>query len=453
MLKSVDATRSAGDPWPQPVDLSDLLQPQSRYDVRLGLSRIRAALQVLGNPQNTFAAIQVAGTNGKGSICSLIHGALTANGVRCGLYTSPHLVSWCERIRVGHSFITGSTLRELLTKLQPLSQRFALSTFEQLTIVAFLHFQQEAVELAVLEVGLGGRLDATTAHCRRPIVAFAAIGYDHHDHLGTDLASIAREKAGVLSPGCLALSGYQSPIAAQVLQAQCTLCGATLEWIAPLEQQAFAALQLGLQGTVQRENAATALAVLEAISARLHPLDRHASRHGMATTQWPGRLQACTWQGHALLVDGAHNASAAQRLRQEINQRQRHTAGWGRTHWVLGIQANKDAAELVATLLHPGDRAWIVAIDDALHWSCSDVVAALPAALQPLVERPGTGDTWAAAAALEDAFGQHHDAETATEAAVVITGSLYLLGLLFSRGVIQPSQPASTEPWTPQHTP
>ena len=428
--------------WPEPVDFADLLPPQSSSDARLGLCRMRAALQALDNPQMAFAAIQVAGTNGKGSVCSLVHAALTANGLRCGLYTSPHLVSWCERIRVGNSFVSGDVLRELLTELQPLSRRFALSTFEKLTVAAFVHFQREAVELAVLEVGLGGRLDATTAHGRRPIVAFAAIGYDHQEHLGTDLAGIAREKAGVLNPGCLALSGPQAPVVARVLEAEATRCGATLQWVAPLAQQDFAALQLGLGGAVQRENAATALALLAVISTTQRPLDPQANRRGMALAQWPGRLQACTWQGHAVLVDGAHNVSAARRLREEISQRQGRAAQRQGICWVLGIQCHKDAGALVAALLHPEDRAWIVAIDGAHCWSCRDVARVLPKTMVPLVQRPGSGDIWEPTAALNAVFGSHQDGK----ATVVIAGSLYLLGILFSRGVIAPIPSAHQQP-------
>ena len=442
-------TAGADVPWPEPVDLDDLLPPQSSSKARLGLSRMRAALQALDNPQRSFAAIQVAGTNGKGSICSLVHGALTANGLRCGLYTSPHLVSWCERIRVGSSFVSSDVLRELLTELQPLSRMFALSTFEKLTVAAFVHFQREAVELAVLEVGLGGRLDATTAHGHRPIVAFAAIGYDHQEHLGTDLAGIAREKAAVLNRGCLALSGPQAPVVARVLEAEATRCGATLQWVAPLAQADFVALQLGLGGAVQRENAATALAVLAAVNATGYPLDSEASRRGMAGAQWPGRLETCRWRGHDVLVDGAHNVSAARRLREEISQRQGHVVQRQRTCWVLGIQTHKDAGALVAALLHPEDRAWIVAIDGAHCWSCRDVTRVLPEALVPLVQRPDSGDTWEPTAALDAVFGSHQDGK----ATVVIAGSLHLLGILFSRGVIVPVPFAHHQPWPSTPTP
>lgn len=224
----------ASSGWPAPVDLSDLLPGQTNGVVTMGLERVKGALNALGNPHNSFAAIQVAGTNGKGSICSLLHGALTAHGLRCGLYTSPHLVSWCERIRVGQGFIAPATLRNLLLELRSLAQQWSLTPFEQLTVAAFLHFHRQAVDLAVLEVGLGGRLDATTAHCRRSTVAFASIGEDHQEYLGADLASIAREKSGVLSPGCVAFSGPQPAAVVAVLRQAAAACGAAITWVPPL---------------------------------------------------------------------------------------------------------------------------------------------------------------------------------------------------------------------------
>ena len=398
----------------------------------MGLERIKAALATLGNPQNSFVAIQVAGTNGKGSICSLLHGALVAHGLRCGLYTSPHLVSWCERIRVGQAFIPPATLRALLLELQPLAQQWSLTPFERLTVAAFLHFHRQGVEMAVLEVGLGGRLDATTAHCRRPIVAFAAIGEDHQEYLGPDLVSIAKEKAGVLNPGCVAFSGPQPAAVAPVLCQAATDCDATLIWVPPLADHRFQALNLPLRGQVQQYNAAVAVAVLEHISATMHPLDGQRSRKGMASVRWPARLQHCHWQGRPLLVDGAHNRSAALCLRQQLDDSAPAAAP---VHWVLGILANKDAIAILQALLRPGDRVWLVAIAKSPSWSTDQVVQRLPlpqaACLQPTP--PHLGSTWPAPLALAQAFRQSPDSETR----VVVSGSLYLLGQLHHQGVIR----------------
>ncbi|KKZ10258.1 MAG: hypothetical protein TE42_10505 [Candidatus Synechococcus spongiarum SP3] len=411
--------------------MSDLLPGQTNGVVTMGLERIKGALASLGNPQDSFVAIQVAGTNGKGSICSLVHGALTAHGLRSGLYTSPHLVSWCERIRVGQAFIAPTTLRALLVELGPLAQQWALTPFEQLTVAAFLHFHRQAVDLAVLEVGLGGRLDATTAHGQRPIVAFAAIGEDHQEYLGADLASIAREKAGVLNPGCVAFSGPQPAAVVPVLRQAAADRGATITWVSPLADDRFQALNLSLRGQVQHHNAAVAMAVLEHVSATLHPLERQRTQEGMASVDWPGRLQRCQWQGHPLLVDGAHNRSAALCLRQHLGD----NALTGPTHWVLGILANKDAVGILQALLQPGDRAWLVAIADSSCWSADPLVQRLTAPQAACLQRtpPCLGATWPVSIAL----GQAVDHPSGTEARVVVSGSLYLLGQLHHQGVIR----------------
>lgn len=418
-------------PWPDPVDLSDLLPGQTTSVVNMGLERIKGALAALGNPQNSFVAIQVAGTNGKGSICSLLHGALAAHGLRPGLYTSPHLVSWCERIRVGQAFIAPTTLRALLLELRPLAQQWSLTPFEQLTMAAFLHFHRQGVDLAVLEVGLGGRLDATTAHRRRPIVAFAAIGEDHQEHLGADLASIAREKAGVLSPGCGAFSGPQPAAVIPVLRQAAADCGATITWVPPLAEDRFQALNLPLRGQVQHHNAAVAMAVLEHISATMHPLDVQRSRKGMASVRWPARLQHSQWQGHPLLVDGAHNRPAALCLRQQLDD----SVPLAPIHWVLGILANKDAIGMLQALLRHGDRAWLVAIASSPSWSADQVVQRLPAAQAACLQLPPAhlGSTWPVPLALQQAF---HPLP-GSRARVVVSGSLYLLGQLHHQGVIR----------------
>ena len=418
-------------PWPDPVDLSDLLSDQVNSAVNMGMERIKGALAALGNPQNNFVAIQVAGTNGKGSICSLLHGALVAHGLRTGLYTSPHLMSWCERIRVGQAFIAPTTLRNLLLELWPLTQQWSLTPFEQLTVAAFLHFYRQAVDLAILEVGLGGRLDATTAHCRRPIVAFAAISEDHQEYLGTDLASIAREKAGVLNPGCVAFSGPQPAVVVPVLCQAAADCNATITWIPPLTDDRFQVLNLPLRGQVQQYNAAVVMAVLEHISSTMHPLDPQRSQKGMASVCWPGRLQHCQWHGHPLLVDGAHNRSAALCLRQQLDK-----GGLAETiHWVLGILAKKDAIGILQALLRPGDRAWLVAVADSPSWSANQVVQQLPAAQAACLQLTSSnmGPTWPVTIALRQAFQQLPGAQ----AHVVISGSLYLLGDLYQQGLIQ----------------
>lgn len=403
--------------------LADLIEPFQRRGVDLGLERLQGALAELGHPEGRFTAVQVAGTNGKGSICTLVHGALVAAGLPCGLYTSPHLLSWCERIRLGPEPIAESELRCLLKELQPLACRHDLTPFELITAAAFVAFAEAGVTIAVLEVGLGGRLDATTVHPRREVIGLASIGLDHREFLGPDLASIAREKAGVLHPGARVVSGPQAAAVHAVLEAQAKRQGCRLQWREPLQQQGeeLVAGELrwcsGLPGSVQRTNAAVALGVIEALREMGWAIPDQAISRGFSEARWPGRLQRARWRGHPLILDGAHNPPAAVALRAE-----RDRLGDGPIHWVIGILANKQAPEMLETLLAPQDRAWIVPVSGHGSWGAKELAAACPALADKL---KGAGDL---EAALRDASGS---SQSPTRP-VIVAGSLYLLGDLLA---------------------
>ena len=178
---------------------------------------MQSALQHLQNPAGSIPAVQVVGTNGKGSIACLIHHGLMAAGLRSGLTTSPHLVSWCERIRIDKALIRIETLRGILESLQPVVEDCRLTPFEQLICAALLHFDQQQPDWLVLEAGLGGRLDATTAHPHRPLIAVGSIGLDHREHLGPTLQAIAAEKAAAIGPGAHVVSGRNRPLCGQCL--------------------------------------------------------------------------------------------------------------------------------------------------------------------------------------------------------------------------------------------
>ena len=164
---------------PDPVDLSDLLEPFARRGIQLGLGRLLAALGEAGQPQLCFPAVQVAGTNGKGSICTMLGAMLQAAEIRTAIYRSPHLVSWCERLEVAGELISPGELRQALQNWQGLAAKHQLTPFELITGAAFSHCASAAIKLAVLEVGLGGRLDATTTHNNRSVLGIASIGLDH----------------------------------------------------------------------------------------------------------------------------------------------------------------------------------------------------------------------------------------------------------------------------------
>jgi dihydrofolate synthase/folylpolyglutamate synthase len=414
------STPPATPPLPDPVDLDDLLEPFARRGVDLGLARLEAALVEGGHPERRFPAVQVAGTNGKGSICSFLHAILRAAGLRCGTYRSPHLLSWCERLQLDDAWITAAQLRADLARWRPIAERHDLTPFELLTAAAFDRLAISEVDLAVLEVGLGGRLDATTAHPDRGVVGFAAIGLDHREHLGPTIAAIAAEKAGVLSPGCLAFSAPQHPEAAAVLTAEARRRGAELRWLEPLPPPGDGGPPLGLAGDLQRANAAVAAAMAGALAERGWPIPAAAIRTGLAAARWPGRLERRFCGGRPLLVDGAHNPPAAEALRREID---RLEPGRPR-RWLLGVQAHKQGAEMLAALLRPGDQAAIVPIPHHASWSAAALAAACPDLAGQLV----------AAASLAEGLvwllAPGREAPPQPAALPVVAGSLYLLGAL-----------------------
>ena len=379
----------ASCPLPAPVDLAGLLEPFARRGVDLGLDRLQRALESAGHPERRFLAAQVAGTNGKGSICAFLHAILRAAGVHCGTYSSPHLVSWRERIRLDDDWISAGALRADLERWQAIGQRHALTPFELLTAAAFDRFAREQVEVAVLEVGLGGRLDATTVHPARPVVGFATIGMDHREHLGDTLTAIASEKAAVMGPGCQAFSGPQQEAAAAVLEAEARRRGADLHWLAPLPPPTAGGLSLGLAGSFQRSNAAVAVAMARALVRHGLAIDDTAIRRGLAAARWPGRLERRSWHGRPLLLDAAHNPPSALALRQEIG------SAPGR-RWLIGIQRQKEAPAMIRHLLGPADEALIVPPGGQAGWSTAELLERDPALrgrIRP-VASPAEGLAW-----------------------------------------------------------
>ena len=400
--------------------LSELIP---RFDLRgmdLQLERMRHALQDLGSPCGEIPAIQVAGTNGKGSIASFLSAALQQAGIRSGVTTSPHLVSWCERIAIDGVPISEGDLRQLLLAQQQLCAKHRLTPFEQLLAAALAHFHTEAVELLVLEVGLGGRLDATTAHPRRPVIAMASIGLDHCEHLGSTLTAIAEEKAAVITPGAQVISAEQPAPVREVLEKTCSANNAVLRWVDPVPSDWC----LGLGGDWQRRNAAVAHGALQA----LHPLgwrlDEPAIRAGLAKARWKGRLQTVTWQGHPLLLDGAHNPPAAQQLALERQSWQGQDNG---VVWILGIQAHKQAVKMLQLLLQPQDQAWIVPVPDHRSWTRDALVQA----------EPHWGDQLRDASSAEDALKRIQETSGWPQPMPVLAGSLYLIGDLLEQGLVQ----------------
>lgn len=304
-----------------------------RRHPKLGLDGTRALLEGLGHPESRFASVHVAGTNGKGSVCALVERVLRAAGVRTGLYTSPHLVDFRERIRVGGRWASEAALTERLEVLEALPGAAGATFFEVATALAFDHFARERVEWAVVEVGLGGRLDSTNV-LHPNVCAITTIGLDHAELLGSTHTAIAAEKAGILKVGVPAVTAVEHDAAAAVVANVANAVGAPLhvardvadvrivaagEWGTRLavecEPWGRMQLQMRLHGSHQRDNARTALAILALLARQGLALEREAVRTGFAEARWPGRLEACPAQPR-LWWDGAHNLDGMRSLAQ-----------------------------------------------------------------------------------------------------------------------------------------
>ena len=443
---------------PAPVDLDDLLEPFASRGVDLGLERLAGALAAGGHPERRFAAVQVAGTNGKGSICTFLAAILAEAGVHFGVYRSPHLLSWCERLQLGKRWITPAELRADLGRWRPIAAAFHLTPFELLTAAAFDRLAAEAVQLAILEVGLGGRLDATTLHPARRVIGLATIGLDHCEHLGSSLAAIAFEKAGVFQPGAIAISGPQEPEVAAVLGDQAQRLGTELHWVEPLSPQALGGPRLGLAGDLQRRNGAVAVALAQALADQGWAIAAGAIERGLGQARWPGRLEIRSYRGQPLLLDGAHNPPAATALRQELDlgeldlgdldrgDWQRRSLGKGGPgplegcgrRWLLGIQRHKQGAAMVRGLLAPGDQAAITPLPEHDSWSAAELAAECPELAPQLQQVPGpaAGLAWlhqpagSGPGAGDQALSGGDSCPAPAAPLPVVAGSLYLLGAL-----------------------
>jgi dihydrofolate synthase/folylpolyglutamate synthase len=307
--------------------------------VELGLERVRRALDALGNPQRRFTAVQIAGTNGKGSTAAMTDAVLRAAGVRTGLYTSPHLSRFTERLRVGGVEADGDRLAALDARVA--ATGVPLTYFEVATALAFLLFAEEKVDVAVLETGLGGRLDAVTT-CEPAATAITSVALDHMDYLGGTLRQIAREKAGILKPGVPCFLGALPPEADEEISSAAAAAGAPLlrlgRDLAPPD------VPLALPGDHQRANAALAVALAEfAAAARGRALLPSAVARGLAEVRWPGRLERVASD---VLLDCAHNVEGARALAAALPA----LSGRRPVALVTSIVQGKDAAAILAAL-------------------------------------------------------------------------------------------------------
>ncbi len=396
-----------------------------RHDLRL--QRVSAPLALFDNPQHRFCVCHVAGTNGKGSTAAMIHAVLSAQGHRVGLYTSPHLEAFTERIRVGRRPIpqaaVTSLVREVAEKTRQAS--IALTFFEFVTVMAFLHFARQEVDAAVVEVGLGGRLDATNV-VRPSVCVVTTISRDHERFLGTRIGDIAREKGGIIKTGVPVVFGALPPAAKRMLHRIAREREAPIrEWRKDFSvvlrlpdrfdyhgrEWRLEGLRLGLRGEYQRHNAGVALAALEILNAVL-PVSAKAVRRGLASVRWPGRFELLPGIPPVLL-DGAHNPGGVETLVDEVR----------------GLFGDRKVRLLFASM---GDKGWRSMLR-ALCAVSREVVltrnpsprGAAPEALRAAVPRglpvTVTEDPAEAIARLMKDRRRHDDP-------ILVAGSLYLVG-------------------------
>ena len=383
--------------------------------IKLGLDNIRRLLSALGEPQKALRFIHVAGTNGKGSVCAMLDSICRTAGVKTGLFTSPHLVRFNERIQVNGVSIDDEAVVRGIHHIQCLIDEERHPTFFEITTaLAFDHFRRHSVELVVLETGLGGRLDATNVV--DPLVAvLTSIDLDHQKWLGHTLSEIATEKGGIIKPGVSVVSGPQFAEVRTVLEQIAAERSASLSYAEVPVQDLF----IGLAGSYQRTNAAIAIQALRKAGIKVNP---ETLREGLENVLWPGRFQRV---GERIILDGAHNPAASKCLVQTWME----CVGQQRATIIFGGLRDKDLAAMAAILSRIAKRFLIVPIRSQRAASPTEIQSLMPKHL-PIAQ----------CASPEQAL----DLANHFDGPILVTGSLFLVGEFLAilqpdRGVLQVS--------------
>jgi len=388
-------------------------------DINLGIDRMSLAINSMGDPCKNTPAIHIAGTNGKGSIAAFINSVLSLVNIKTGVTTSPHLVDWVERICINKTQISNKEFKSLNLALAPIAGKFRLTPFECVIAIALKYFTLKEVELLILEAGLGGRLDATTAHKYRPIIAFGAIGLDHCEYLGSDLEKVAIEKAAVITSKSTVITAAQDNIVKKILEETAMKKQAVIHWVDPLPSN----WKLGLPGAIQKENAAVAKGVIESLKNIGWSISKEQIRKGLSVAKWPGRLQTTKWKGLPIIVDGAHNPHAAKQLSIERNSWPGQGNG---IIWILGIQIRKDIIGILQKLIRDKDLAWIVPVPGQQSWAKDQILSLCPEYKDQIKE----------AFSVEEVLLALKRKKGWPSPPPIITGSLHLIGDLFQRQIL-----------------
>src|SRR5689334_5852235 len=383
--------------------------------IKLGLRNTELLLAALDNPERAFPSVQIAGTNGKGSTAAMLDSICRAAGIKTGLYTSPHLVSITERIKVSGVEITREEFANCATRVREVSEQLeALPTFfEQVTAIALLAFRNAGIELAILETGLGGRLDSTTA-ANAHIVAITQIALDHQEYLGNTIASIAAEKAAIIRPGVRAVIGRQQyPEALDVLLQRCKVTSMT----PTLVDSIVTRVNLALRGRHQLDNGAVAVRLAELLRETGFDIPDAAIVRGLETTQHAGRLELIEHEP-AFLIDGAHNPAGAESLRTYLDEFARRPLTL-----VFGAMRDKQLEQIGEILFPVADLLVLTTVDNPRSATLEQ--------LDPIAQRFARGKiltTDTSAEGLQTALDH-----TSREGMICVAGSLYLAGELRPR--------------------
>jgi dihydrofolate synthase/folylpolyglutamate synthase len=424
------------------------LYRRNLHAVKLGLEETRALLEELGQPQEAFLSIHVAGTNGKGSVCAMLAAVLQAAGYRTGLYTSPHLIRFSERVRVQGEPITDLELARQIELVEDALARRCESGmrdatfFEFTTALAFSHFRDQMVQVAVIETGMGGRLDATNVIT--PVLSvITPIGLDHQQHLGHTVEAIAGEKAGIIKPGRPVVCAEMEVAAREVMGRTARLRGAPFVPVAESVQvkrvrqtlagqrisvetpdEAIGPIILPLLGTHQLANVATAMTALLTFRDTCSlPVPVEAISKGLAAVHWPARLQVVEHEP-PVLVDGAHNPPAAMALARALHE----VAPKQPVALVSSFLSDKDAVGFLREMAGGVRRLWLVPLANERAMSMADMLTAARGARLDAASAPNL------TAALVEAKAWARE----QKGLVCVAGSLYLAGEALQRYGIKP---------------
>ena len=397
-------------------------------EIDLKLARMDRALALFDRPERSYPAFHIAGTNGKGSTAAMLQRILTLAGYRAALYTSPHVVSFTERIRVGEEEISEEAVVELADEIEgrAAAADIRLTFFEFITVMAFVYFARRGVDVAVVEVGLGGRLDATN-FVMACVSVITTISKDHEAYLGSDPLSIAREKAGILKAGVPLVGGLFAPDIARLFeesarakQAECYFLDRDFSVSLKADgrfdyvglDRRLTDLTLGLAGRHQKNNAALALCALEVARGEF-PTSVPSIREGLATVSWPGRLETAL-RHPTVILDGAHNEEGIVTLAAEM----RALLGGKKAKVIFAAMADKNWPLMLRELSEIADELVLTRV--AMERSADP--AEMAAAVRSATEIPATVAADARRAVLDTIEA------AASEDVILVTGSLYFLG-------------------------